>query len=83
MNLSAAGKKWSRTHDLEQVLSNHSQEVPCYFLSGRTECVFKTVSPPDLKPLNTDGAALPIFSVEKEKQQAEYFTENKAAGRVM
>ncbi len=64
---------------MEQVLSHHGQEASCYFLTGRAERVFKTVSAPDLIPLNTDGAALPIFSVEEEKQQSEYFSANEAA----
>lgn len=63
------------------VLSNHGQEVPCYFLVGRAERVFKTVSAPDRVPLNTEGAALPVFSVKKEKQQPEYFTFNEAVSK--
>lgn len=67
------------TPNMGHVLSNHGEEVPCYFLIGRAERVFKTVSAPDLTPLNTDGAVLPVFSVKKEKQQPEYFTFNEAA----
>lgn len=67
---------------MEHVLSNHGQEVPCYFLIGRDERVFKTVSAPDLAPLNTEGAVLPIFSVKKEKQQPEYFTFNEVVNKM-
>lgn len=60
------------------MLSTPGQEVPSYFLIGRVERVFKTVSAPDLIPLNTDGAALPIFSAEEEQQEPEYFKINEA-----
>lgn len=69
---------------MEQVLSHDSQDVPCcYFLIGRAERVLKTVSAPDLTPLNTEGATLPIFSVKGDKQQSEYFSGNEAERRVM
>lgn len=55
--------------NMEQVLSNHGQKVPCYFLTGRVERVLKAVSAPDLTPLNTEGATLPIFSVKEEKER--------------
>lgn len=83
------GLKYSwKTTDLKPLTWNRccpvvarTLEVPCYFLIGRAERVFKTVSVPDLTPLNTDGAVLPTFSVKEEKQQSEYFTVNEAASK--
>lgn len=54
---------------MECVLSNRGWEVGCYFLIGRDERVVKTVSAPDLAPLNTEGAVLPIFSEERNNQK--------------
>lgn len=59
--------------NVEQVLSNHGQEF-CYFLIGLAERALKAVSAPDLTPLNTEGAVLPIFSAEGREKQSEYFT---------
>lgn len=76
-------KKYSKKTitNVEQVLSHHGREVSCYFLIGLAERALKTVSPPDLAPLNTEGATLPTFSAEQEKQQSEYFTLNEAERR--
>jgi len=57
---------------MEQLLCSCSQEVSLYFLTGRAERVLKAVSAPDFAPLNTEGAALPIFSAKN--QTLEYFT---------
>lgn len=40
-----------------------------FFLIGRTEGLLNTVSAPDLTPLNTEGAALPILSVDEKKNR--------------
>lgn len=45
--------------------------------------MFKAVSASDFAPLNTDGAALPIFSVRAQKQQSERFTLHETVSEKM
>lgn len=56
-----------------EVVSNLGQDVLCYFLIGRAERAFKTVSVPDLAPLNTEGAGLPVFSGGKKHNKQNAF----------
>lgn len=45
-----------------------------YFLTGRAACVFEVVSGPDLRPPNTEGAAVPLFSVKKKCKSSPFET---------
>lgn len=54
-------------HLTEQLVSGPVRDVS-YFLTGGAERELKAVSAPDLAPLNTDGAAFPIFSTRIKKK---------------